>query len=346
VKNIHNLAPVWGDEPKLKMEFIQQIGELNSDDENFRFFRVNDIASDSKGNLYILDSRNFRIQVFDETITYIKTIGQRGQGPGEFQFPIAIDIAPDDNLYVFDLITKNIIKFDTEGGILESIKITLPVIPYDFSVHFSGNILLNAPVSDIHDPQMTGKRVRIIDSGQKVISEFVDPFNYNIPRANLSGNEIYVVCDHSFFVAVSFSMQNRIEKYNPDGELIFSSSRPLNYHAKSHEYETGSEGIPNRFKNPGSIVSFGIGIDHNKRIWVSTFLSQLTDGEFRNEGSYSKEMKRLESNTVFHIFNGDGIFLGEIVSPEQYSAFRVIGKYLFLIDLDQVVVRQYKIIDM
>ncbi len=38
IKNIHNEKPKWGDNPKVKLEFVRQIGELEGDDENYAFF--------------------------------------------------------------------------------------------------------------------------------------------------------------------------------------------------------------------------------------------------------------------------------------------------------------------
>jgi len=54
------------------------------------------LAVDGDGRVYVVDGRNYRIQVFDDEGCYVRTIGQRGQGPGEFlRPPWAIAIAGD-----------------------------------------------------------------------------------------------------------------------------------------------------------------------------------------------------------------------------------------------------------
>jgi len=83
VNYVNNHASVWGDEPKVALEFVQQFGKLESEDENYLLYRPVDVARDSEGNIYILEMGNTRIQKFDRNGTYIMTIGRKGAGPGD-----------------------------------------------------------------------------------------------------------------------------------------------------------------------------------------------------------------------------------------------------------------------
>ena len=97
---VHNgKSGKWGKNPKLSLEFVKTIGELETEDENLAFHMPSDIIIDSKGFIYILDSGNHRIQKFDSDGKYITTIGNKGQGPGEFYYPLSIDIDPKGYLY-------------------------------------------------------------------------------------------------------------------------------------------------------------------------------------------------------------------------------------------------------
>ncbi len=52
------------------------------------FYRVSGVVPDPEGNIWVNDRGNLRVQVFDPSGDYIRTIGQEGQGPGEFERPI------------------------------------------------------------------------------------------------------------------------------------------------------------------------------------------------------------------------------------------------------------------
>ena len=47
------------------------------------FYRPAGVASDDQGNIFVLDSGEHHIQVFDESGVYLRTMGREGQGPGE-----------------------------------------------------------------------------------------------------------------------------------------------------------------------------------------------------------------------------------------------------------------------
>ena len=102
VRVVHNdKTGKWGKTPQVSIEFIRNLGELETEDENLAFHIPSDIAKDDKGNIYILDAGNHRIQKFGPDGNYIETIGNRGQGPGEFYLPLSLDVDSRGYIYVF-----------------------------------------------------------------------------------------------------------------------------------------------------------------------------------------------------------------------------------------------------
>jgi DNA-binding beta-propeller fold protein YncE len=75
-------------------------------------------ALDSKGNLYVVDTGNFKVQVFDKSSAYIRTIGTAGDLPGTLARPKGIAIDSEDNIYVVDAAFQNVQVFNGEGKLL------------------------------------------------------------------------------------------------------------------------------------------------------------------------------------------------------------------------------------
>jgi len=95
------------------------------------FSKINDIAFDASGNLYILD-KDSRIVVLDAGYNFIKEIGLIG-GTESYEDAKGIYIAKDNTVYICDTEGHRILHINTDGSLIE--KITLPksnLIPDDF----------------------------------------------------------------------------------------------------------------------------------------------------------------------------------------------------------------------
>lgn len=64
---------------------------------------VSGLAVDAKGRIYVTDTQEPRILVFDADGKLLATIGRKGQGPGEFTAPTGPTFGPDGALYVRNL---------------------------------------------------------------------------------------------------------------------------------------------------------------------------------------------------------------------------------------------------
>jgi len=87
------------------------------------FFQgVSDVGEDSRGNVYVCDSRACSIFKFDAAGKYLKSIGRKGQGPGEFNMPYRI-VVTADRLFVYDLMNRRLCVLTPEGEFIKSIPI-------------------------------------------------------------------------------------------------------------------------------------------------------------------------------------------------------------------------------
>ncbi len=94
-------------------KFIQKIGERGHEEGMFNF--PTNIALNSEGNLYVVDTNNFRVQIFDPDGNFLSSFGQVGDAFGTFTRPKGIGIDSEDHVYVVDAAFQNIQVFGKEG---------------------------------------------------------------------------------------------------------------------------------------------------------------------------------------------------------------------------------------
>jgi len=105
--------PVFGVRP---LELAEDLTLGNDSDKNLFFYKVRAVKTDRDGNILVLDSGNFRIQVFDKNGRFIRTMGRQGQGPAEFQLPVRMELNDTTGrLFVHDVMTQSLAIFDKEG---------------------------------------------------------------------------------------------------------------------------------------------------------------------------------------------------------------------------------------
>ncbi|HEX3759350.1 MAG TPA: peptidyl-alpha-hydroxyglycine alpha-amidating lyase family protein [Kofleriaceae bacterium] len=94
------------------------------------FRQPTDVAWDSDGNIYITDGYiNSRVAKFDKNGDWVKSWGERGNGPGQFNTPHSIAIDHQNNVYVGDRTNRRIQVFDAEGKFLRMFTIDVPPVP-------------------------------------------------------------------------------------------------------------------------------------------------------------------------------------------------------------------------
>jgi DNA-binding beta-propeller fold protein YncE len=94
------------------------------------FRQVTDVAWDHAGNTYISDGYiNSRVAKVDKDGNWLKSWGEPGDGPGQFNTPHSIAVDAQGQVYVADRGNRRIQVFDGDGKFLRQITIDVPVDP-------------------------------------------------------------------------------------------------------------------------------------------------------------------------------------------------------------------------
>lgn len=101
-------------------EFLTQWGSTGADPG--QFVRPQSLAIDRQDRLWVADSCNHRIQVFDTsgpTATLVQCWGEFGHLPGQLYYPYGITLGDEDHcIYICEYGNDRIQKFDLEGNSL------------------------------------------------------------------------------------------------------------------------------------------------------------------------------------------------------------------------------------
>jgi sugar lactone lactonase YvrE len=76
------------------------------------------VAVDAEGNLYVADTWNDRIEIFDADGQFVSTFGKPGDGPGYFSRPKGVAIDGDGHIWVADGMQDRVQVFNKDGQLL------------------------------------------------------------------------------------------------------------------------------------------------------------------------------------------------------------------------------------
>ena len=244
------------------------------------FFNITSVAVDEHENIYILDSSSVNIQIFDENGTYLKTIGKRGQGPGELQFPIQLQITDEKEIAVFERFSMSF--FSLDGKYLRKTPLTKISRPIQLIMDEDGKYVCKIFIVE-EEPK---RAVVKFDPGlEKVITiAKLDPPPINPFRSfsfEILKPDLFFALTKENGVVWAQSAEYEIFITSPDGKLIRKISKdydPVRISEEGKEeiiFERYGRETPSRVNNANFPKYFfpikGLSADENGYIFVCTF---------------------------------------------------------------------------
>lgn len=356
VRIVHNSkGGKWGKNPRIALKLIRTLGEVEAQDQNFAFYLPSDIAVDVDGNLYVLDSGNHRIQKFGPDSKYIATFGRQGQGPAEFYFPLSLEIDAKGYLYVSDPNNQRIVVLTPDGKDHKVIKFMDDPVS-DIAWLASGQLAMGGRTwfKRIGDEKVKVKElpklIKIFDLEGRAVREVGLQHDFKDFLLNSFGNSVDFTVDAKGQVYLTFLLQNRVEKYSPEGMLLWRADRELNYSTEpidKGKIERMGERQSSLRQPRMNTCSNGIAVDDLGRVWVLSLDRQLKEEEQAGIGitirylgdqrsmNYKVEGDVELQNTdayKLEVYDPVGVLLGEIPVDYFVDEIFIYGDRLFLLD--------------
>jgi len=179
---------------------------------HYQLYKPSEIKLDKKGNVYILDSGNNRIVVYDHNLKFLRYIGRAGQGPGEMIEPTDFDLGKEGNIYIADPRNSRITILDNNGNPLNTIVLT---ISYPFDLHLAVNSQGMIYVNTLDS------LITVFSRDGKILNSFGKTFYHRSITARRLWNIVSLDCDPADNLWVIHNTKPLLKKFTKDGNLIF-----------------------------------------------------------------------------------------------------------------------------
>jgi hypothetical protein len=333
VKNPMEL--MYGEEA-FNLEEELTLGEAEGREE-YLFSRIL-IDVDENENIYVLDNQTATIRVFNKQGEYLKTIGKKGQGPGELISPRTIQITPQNEIMVYDFGIRRLTFFSLEGEFLRHVSAAKALVLGDTKMDSQGNIIsIYVDRENISLIKYDSNLEPSLTISSESLDWNRDPSIYEVMRPMP-----YFSVTREDEIIYGYSDKYEILVYDSGGELIRKilkeyDPKPVTEKDKEDHinYISGGRGLPKELKVvfPKHLLPFmSISLDDQGRIFVGTLE--------RPEG--------LKHLCFFDIFDLDGKYIAKVpirIQDYHYPLFWKKGK-LYVIDEDEAgyeVVKRYNV---
>ena len=334
---------VWGAEARLVPEV--SIGELDGPEE-YLFGRIGSLAVDDDRNVYVFDRQAYHVRVFDDAGVYVRTLGRRGEGPGDFGRAEAIAVLPDGRLLVRDPGNMRVQVFDPASGETDewgynSGNTYRPGAPLHTDVRGrtflltsdqSGDdivIVLGQDGTHLDTlPEPSGDHEPVMIRAEHTTAESSSRVSAPVP---FSPRFFWAVHPTGHFLT-GLSSDYRIDLVRDDGVLrIERDYEPVPVSDGERDYWRESTVQMIRFTVPGwtwdgpripdhKLIFTELLAGRDGRIWVtlSTAGQRVENEDYDPENPFSQPVTWPES-TRYDVFESDGTYLGVVAPPDAFS---------------------------
>jgi hypothetical protein len=95
----------------------------------FIFSSIVGLAVDDLGRIYAIDEGSAEVRVFSQEGLFERSIGRKGQGPGEYERPVFVQVDGRDKVIVGDYFGARLNFYSSEGTFIRQKHLPTPIVP-------------------------------------------------------------------------------------------------------------------------------------------------------------------------------------------------------------------------
>ncbi len=314
IENVYNTETPSHPDKTVTLEQDLKIGG-EDEDGNIILYKLGNFVVDEKENIYINDTGDMAIKVFDNNGQFTHSIGSRGTGPGEFRMVRDMAILPNGGLLILDSRAGRTSVFDDHGEFRKSFQwqnsFSFVYLTTDSSYLTKETIRGEKSQIFIKEFDFSGKELRsygeYTQSESKVIREKGITMKLAIPhtpRSIFAGDQGRQLLYHCL------NNQYTIDVYDKGGKLIRKIHRtyePITFTDEdAKEFYKNFENIPNplflkiakKIDLPKiKTITTRMIVDNEGNLWVAT---------------YEKKKENGIEYVAYDVFNKDGYYDSKI----------------------------------
>ncbi len=97
---------------------VFRIGGADSGAGSFSAAYPRVVSTDAAGRIYVLDRKQYRVEVFDPSGAHVRFLGRQGGGPGEMQDTYNLLVTPNGEVAVLDYNKRALVRWSPDGAVL------------------------------------------------------------------------------------------------------------------------------------------------------------------------------------------------------------------------------------
>ena len=308
----------------------------------YLFEYISDVEPLSDGSVVVVDNRGARVALFDGTGSWLRDIGRRGEGPGEYRAPLRAWEA-DGELDVWDPVVRRLSRFAFDGAVRSTERLTWksPSTPL---VRLGDHWVDQREWGQQMQPGPAGAAVVRLAEDGAVLDTIVGP--YPVPRVgweivdSVTGSGV-MVNPPTFSARPLWTVagdrltwtpadEPRVDVYDSDGRHVRSIHLPREQepvttevrevHARRYQARFGmdEESFASMRDDPNVTALLptvsGLRTDDEERIWIAAFEPGLLGSE---------------TGRRWDVVDADGRLVLHVEFPDGFQLMRVRGGRAF-----------------